>query len=144
MGHGNKIQPQKLSQGLHTRMLTIAAARRLKTKPPPPVLLRLPADTPEPTAVNDPIQKRQQNGNGRIVETPVKLLWPARMNRLAVGTAEPLHPQSKSEPLKIPPHIPVAPKPSAFTLRTPLRPRPRIILPLPNKPLYIDSKMEYQ
>lgn len=126
------------------RDFDIVKPRCLSPQPSPPVLLHLTGKTLQVPAVDDPVEKRKQNRQDRIIEPLVEPLRPQGMNSSTVGTSIAFYPDSFNPAFKISPHIPMPPKTTPLTSWAPLRPRPTIILALLNQPLYIYRKMEYQ
>ena len=146
MRHRNKSLIEKFSKNLYIRIHAVAVAGGLKTKSLKPVLLHLAGKALQPPAVDDPVEKRKQNGRNRVMKTSIKLLNPACMHSLAVGTAIALHPQTISETLKVSENISMSPKTTrmTFRIRADFLPGPGIVFTLLNQSLYIYFKMEYQ
>jgi hypothetical protein len=94
--------------------------------------------------MDDPVEKRKQNGKSRIMKAPIKLQRPTRVHRSAVGISVALYPDSLSPAFKISLHIAMTPETTPFTSWAPLRPGPTKIFALFNQPLYIYRKMKYQ
>jgi hypothetical protein len=94
--------------------------------------------------MDDPAEKRKQNGKSRIMKAPIKLPRPTRVHRSAIRASVAFYPDSLSPAFKISPNIAVTPETTPLTSRTPLRPRPTKIFAFLNQTLYIYRKMKYQ
>lgn len=137
---------KKFPEDLYIRIHAVAVAGGLKTKTLIPVLLHLTRKALQPPAVDDPVYKRKHNGENRVMKPLIKLLNPACMHGLAVGTSVALDPQAMSETLKVSENISMSPKATrmTFRIRTDFLPGPGIVLTFLNQSLYIYFKMEYQ
>ena len=146
MRHRNKSLIEKFSKNRYIRIHAVAVAGGLKTKSLKPVLLHLTRKALQPPALNNLIENREKNRQNRIMEAFIKLLNPACMHGLTVGTSVALHPQAMNETLKVSENISMPPKTTrmTFRIRTYFLPRPRIVFTFLKQPLYIYLKREYQ
>jgi hypothetical protein len=118
--------------------------RCVLSKPPPPILLPLTAQTRKPSSQSDLPEETQKNRKPGRLKPPIIQMGPECMDRSTVRTPIPLQQECSFKLIKKPAHITMTPQPRTSTPWTPRRTRPRILLSHLLQELDIEIAIQYQ
>ncbi len=138
---GLKQGGQGRQSGLRSK---ISLSRCLLFKPPPPILLPLPADPHKPLVMSDLPEETQKNRKPHHLETAIIKMGPQGMDCPTLRTPIPLEQQRFFKAIKEPAHITMTPQSCTPAPRTPCRTRPRIVLAHLLQKLDIKIAIQYQ
>jgi len=136
---------QKENQAIQNRLGgSVLLPRCMLGKSFPPILLSLPADSPQPMTQSDLPEETEKNMKPDYLKAPVIGMRPQGMNRSTFGTAISPKAHGFRTLIEIPSHIPMPPEPPALAPGTTRRTRPWIFLSDLLQKLDIELTVQYQ